>query len=275
SRWLWNAERFGVTPTKLAQRAAVPGLPPVLSISLPKAGTHLLERALCRTPGLRRKLLPTIHDANIERWGELGSVLKRLGPGQIAVGHLAHSHERAEAIRHHSVRAVFMIRDPRDIVISQAHYIMSRTDHPQHRAFASAPDLASRVLIAIRGNATLDSLGTRLRAYSGWCDDDQVFTVRFEDLVGPDGGGDQARQSEALRGLYRHLGIVPSDEQMADIQAGLFAPTSPTFRHGLIGKWREVFDETLTAAFREDADAELAAYGYDWEQGGSEGKPTK
>ena len=46
ARQLWTAQRFGLTPRKLAGRAARAGVPRVLVVSLPKAGTHLVERAV-------------------------------------------------------------------------------------------------------------------------------------------------------------------------------------------------------------------------------------
>ena len=42
-RW-WTLERFGFTPAKLARRAAPGKGPKVFCVSVPKAGTHLLER---------------------------------------------------------------------------------------------------------------------------------------------------------------------------------------------------------------------------------------
>lgn len=268
SKWLWDVRRFGLTPSLLATRASPSGGPKILTISLPKAGTHLLESTLCRVPQIYRKVLPTVHDANIERWGDLGGVLRTLRPGQVAVSHLAYSSERAAMILEEQATALFLVRDPRDIVVSQAHYITQRRDHPQHDLFRSAENLEARVLLAIRGNAKtgLDSVGSRLKAYAGWLKETRVLTLRYEDLIGPQGGGSRDKQEAAIASTLKHLRVELSVDAKAKLAASTFAVSSPTFRQGSVGRWREVFTARVEDAFRSEADEQLATYGYDWEQ---------
>lgn len=262
-RKLWDAQRFGLTPGKLLERFGSADLPRVVCISLPKAGTHLLERAVCRVPGISRKVLPTVHDSNIQRWGGLESVLSGLRGGQVVVAHLSFSEERLDTIQAHQARGFFVIRDPRDIVVSQATYIISKKDHPQHAVFAAEPDHVARVLRAIRGNPAtgLDSMGVRLRRYAGWLES-ELLTVRFEDLIGERGRGDAASQARLISAIAAQLGVEASRAQISELQRGLFSSASPTFSRGQAGGWREVFDERLIAAFNEEAGAELARYGY-------------
>src|SRR2546427_9566314 len=113
----WTFERFGLTPGKLARRVADTGAPRVFCISIPKAGTHLLERALCLHPRLYRKLLPTFNDNNIRRWGGLGTVLAKLRPGQILISHLHFRPEYRSLLHAGGIRCIFLIRDPRDIIV--------------------------------------------------------------------------------------------------------------------------------------------------------------
>lgn len=262
-RRLWDAERFGLTPAKLVKRLTTEPGPRVLCISLPKAGTHLLERAICRLPGLRRKVLPTVHDANIDRWGELGDVLASLSVGQVAVAHLGFSPERLDSLIHTETRGFFVIRDPRDIVVSQASYIMSKPKHPQHQVFTAEKDQRSRILRAIRGNAAtgLDSVGARLRLYQGWlCP--QLHLVRFEELIGGRGQGTDQTQTEVLRGVCRHLGVALGPEAFERLATGVFSQASPTFHRGAVGGWRDVFDDETAEAFEDEAGEELRRYGY-------------
>src|SRR5207237_5238920 len=84
----WTLRRFGLTPGKLVRRASDRDAPRVFCVSIPKAGTHLLERALCLHPRLYRKLLPTVADDNIGRWCGFDNLLRRIRPGEVVASHL-------------------------------------------------------------------------------------------------------------------------------------------------------------------------------------------
>ncbi len=92
-RWVWDLERFGLTPRKWAARRQRAQLPRVTVVSIPKAGTHLVERALCLHPQLYRPLLPTLGPRNVERFGGLGRIVEGLGPGAVLISHLPYSEE--------------------------------------------------------------------------------------------------------------------------------------------------------------------------------------
>ncbi|RMH48624.1 MAG: hypothetical protein D6694_00280 [Gammaproteobacteria bacterium] len=263
-RQWWTLQRFGFSPDTIWYRWTNQHEPIVLCNSLPKAGTHLLERAVCLAPRLYRKLVPTIHEENIYRWGSLDNLLVAMKPGQVLVTHLRYYPERQVSIENHKVRSLFMIRDPRDIVVSQAFYISREARHPRHAVFAEQPDVQNRIRLAITGHAPsgLESIGERLQAYAGWLTSG-ALVIRFEDLVGGSGGGSDTAQQNILDVLYQHLGIEMDPTTREVIQRQVFSSVSPTFRKGSTGKWREYFDDVLTDLFKEVAGAQLVAYGYE------------
>jgi hypothetical protein len=260
----WTFQRFGLTPSTLVHRITDRDAPRVLSVSLPKAGTHLLERAICLHPRLHRKMLATVWPEALTRWGGLRGLLARLSPGQVIVAHLPFEPDYPEALDASGTRALFLTRDPRDIVLSQAHFAVGRPDHPFHRAFTGAADVRERVLVAIEGDreSGLPSIANRLDRYEPWLHG-RAEVVRFEDLVGPNGGGDAARQRQAVEGIYRHLGLDDDPRLVDDVCRRLFSDASPTFRRGAIGQWRSQFDDELAARFRAAAGDRLATYGYE------------
>ena len=69
TRAWWDLQRFGLTPDKLPRRVHNPQAPPVFLISIPKSGTHLLERALCLHPLLYRRLERTLSREHC-RWNQ-------------------------------------------------------------------------------------------------------------------------------------------------------------------------------------------------------------
>ena len=259
----WTLQRFGLLPGGLRHRLLDRDAPKVFCVSIPKAGTHLLERAICLHPRLYRKLLPTIGDGNVVRWKDLDRILSRLRPGQTLVSHLSFRPEFPGLLDQHGVRGVFLVRDPRDTVVSQTHFVTRETKHRQHRVFAEQGSQRDRLLLSIQGDPGRGVLGIaeRLDRYAGWLDGG-CLAVRFEVLVGPGGGGDAATPEAAVGGIYRHLGLPDDPALVRSVCARLFSSDSPTFRKGSIGGWRDSFDIELEELFDQAVQGRLERYGY-------------
>jgi len=264
ARQRWTLERFGLSPGKLPRRAGSGGPPPVFCVSIPKSGTHLLERALCLHPALYRKLVPTVSGENLERLGGLDRLVGRMRAGQVVVSHLRHDDDAERTLSSAGVRGLFMIRHPRDILVSQIHYATSRPDHRTHDLFASLPDERARLRAAIVGdpNHGLLSIAQRLAYFRGWLSSG-FLVVRFEDLIGVAGGGDTQRQRDLLRGIFEHAGVDASERVLDQVAARLFSPESPTFRSGQVGSSREFFDADLEELLRSTVGDGALPYGYE------------
>lgn len=259
----WTLERFGLSPAKLPRRILRRPAPRIFSVSIPKSGTHLLERALCLHPALYRKLIPTVSDGNIDRWRGLDGLLSRLGPGQVIVSHLRFQRGYPEILDRRGTRTIFLVRDPHDIVISQVHYVSKRADHRLHEVFGRIPDFKDKLKLAIAGDAAqaVPSIGQRLDYFAGWLDAG-CLVVRFEDLVGETGGGDEDRQRECVRSIYHHVGLVDDGRLIEAVSGRLFSADSPTFRKGAIGQWIGVFDDELANLFDHVVGNRAVAFGY-------------
>jgi sulfotransferase 6B1 len=263
ARRRWTMQRFGMSPGDLRYRLFDRRAPKVFCVSIPKAGTHLLERAICLHPRLYRKLRPTIGDGNVVRWKNLDAVLSTLTPGQVLVSHLSFKPEFPGQLDRHGVRGIFLIRDPRDTVVSQTHFVTREAEHRQHAAFADLPSMHDRLLLSIEGDPDKRVLGIaeRLDRYAGWLTSG-CLVVRFEDLVGSAGGGDDDSQHAAVSGIYRYLGLEDDDALVRSVCGRLFSSDSPTFRRGSIGGWRDAFDDELEAIFERSVTGHWEPYGY-------------
>jgi hypothetical protein len=255
----WTAERFGVTPRKLTSRVSGAGLPKVLVVSVPKAGTHLVERAVCLHPRMYRRRQPTLNPLNMGAGG-LPGILASTRPGQVVLAHVPFDEEYGGALEREDVKALFVVRDPRDVAVSLAHYIGEREDHPLHAQFAPR-DLRGRIELAITGDVQArppaPPLASVLAGFAGWFESG-ALSVRFEDLVGARGGGESGAQARALAEIYAHLGLEPEP----GLGRRLFSDASPTFRRGAIGQWRELFDPELETVFEREAGRWMGRYGY-------------
>jgi hypothetical protein len=261
--YIWILHRYGLTPEKILNRIRIKIGPSIFTVCIPKSGTHLLERALCLHPYLFRKLLPTINPYNINKYGGLPDLLGSLGPNQILLSHLRYSDKYAETINDSGVRCIFMIRDPRDIAISASFYAFNNKKHMWHPLFVSLSDPITRIKLVIQGDPALNypSIMTTLDRFAGWLDAN-VLVVRFEDLIGSDGGGDQLKQIETLITIFNYLGLPLNDREIYTLSSHLFSPLSPTFRQGTTGQWRRYFDNTLNNLFHDVAGDLLEKFGY-------------
>ena len=100
-----------------------------------------------------------------------------------------------------------------------------------------------------------------LSGFEGWLDSG-ALVMRFEDLVGSSGGGDDIRQRAALRSMYDFLGLDVDQRFIESVGNRLFSSRSPTFRRGTIGAWRQQFDPEVEEEFERTAGALVERFGY-------------
>lgn len=253
----WDVHRFGLDPQSILRRVRPGSAPSILCIAVPKAGTHLLERLLCLHPALYRKVVPTLDPGNLDRWGGLERALGRLRPGQILVSHLPYEITYESTITDSTAVPLFMVRDPRAILISSVHYISDRSNHRWHDLLMAQPDFRSRAMLYLRGDevAGLTPLASRLLRYADW-GDSGALTVRFEELVNP------TSRVESIRRVLTYLGVAVDPSLIESIDRQVVSPVSPTFRSGIVGGWRNQFDAELSAAFASACPGVLDAFGY-------------
>lgn len=263
ARARWTMARFGVSPAKLPARLLNRTQPKVIAVSIPKAGTHLLERALCLHPRLYRKVVPTLNEVNLPRLGGLGRQLGRLGAGEILMAHLLHEPAHEQAIASSGVSSLIVIRDPRDVVVSVAHYVAANPNHNVSDVFSRQPTFKDQLLVTIRGDRAraMRSMGELLERFLPWLGS-AGLVVRFEDLVGSAGGESDAVRHATLRDVFEHIGLPADDALLGSIADRLFSDRSPTFRRGSIGEWREAFDDDVQEEFDRIAGGYLERYGY-------------
>lgn len=262
-RLAWNARRFGLTPSKLRARLTDGTAPKVVSNSLPKAGTHLLERALCLHPRLYRSPRRTVHDRRVPAMGDLTDLVPRMRAGEVLITHLSHNPEREAVLRGEDAAGLFLIRDPRDIVISQAHYVVGRDKHPHHETLRRVEDFQERLRTVITGDPGegMPSLRSRLESYQGWLDS-SCLVVRYEDLIGSSGGGSSDQQRKTLESVFSHIGLELDEGDLDKLADETFSAESPTFRRGRIDQWREQFDDETSETYRLVVGQLADVYGY-------------
>ncbi|MFQ5576022.1 MAG: hypothetical protein ACE5G8_03435 [Anaerolineae bacterium] len=280
-----------MTPTADDVYRATGQKPKVFINSLPKAGTHLLLSVLRLLPGfafrrpiLSRKLrrhplnyllfrqpetcLVGIGQPGRVKLAVLRRIIGRLPPGGFLMGHVPFQQGVQGVLQDAGARTLLMLRDPRDVVVSQVHYVLGKRSHFLHRHFRALPSGEERLLAAICGTGgepdAPQSLGIaqKLTLILGWQGVDSVLSLRFEDVIGPQGGGDAAAQQTAILALGRHLGLGLSRAEAGEIGRRAFG-RGGTYRQGQIGGWRACFGPRVKTAFKAQAGEQLIQMGYE------------
>ena len=235
-------------------------------------GPHLIEGG--RFP-LARKLLrgrgPDKVTTGVDFPREIGRGwlrrrLAKVPDGCFVTAHCLYTPELAELLREEGMPLVCILRDPRDVAVSQMHHIKQRKEHFAHEAFLKLPSDHERLLLSIRGGELagrrLQSLDERYRQFVGWQRDENSVLVKFEDLVGPKGGGSAEAQRATVERVARHVGLEPDERMIRTVEENIFG-VSKTFRKGQIGGWRSAFSEQHVRATNEVAGPLLAEPGYE------------
>ena len=265
---LVEGDRFAVARRRLGTSLGIMRKPEnVMGI-----GAHLVEggrlppvRKLLRGRGPEKVTVGVDFPQQLSRrW--LARRLGRVAGGQFVTAHCVHTPELADLFREEGMRTVCILRDPRDVAVSQLHYIKQLKRHPIHEGFVALPSDSERLLLSIRGGVLdgreLLSLDERYRRFSGWASEEGAVVVKFEDLVGPRGGGSAEAQRRAVGRVAEHLGLEADEGTLRRVEENIFG-AGQTFRKGRIGGWREEFSAEHVRAAEEVAGPLLAELGYE------------
>jgi hypothetical protein len=227
-------------------------------LTLPKAGTHLLYELM------RSFQIDFGGPAPPLRAGHYHSLL--------------HSHTHTPAIRFFeelanwpaggadhpffTQPALFIYRNPMDIVVSETYYLTRKEKTPLARYYSTLSD-PERCLSLILADPIIGSLRDRIRAYIAWLRLPNVIPVSFEELIGPEGYGSREAQQRTIWSLQLKLHVPGSPQQHG---ARIFNPGSWTFRRGAINSHRQFFGAEHYQAFRELNQDFMHSLGYDVEQ---------
>ena len=272
--------RVVVPAYRAAARANVflPG-PRVFANSFPKGGTHLLSSLLGHLP---RMMYSGVHraagdflapGAAVDEGMDMRALrraLRSVNGGQFMTGHFPHTPGLCRELDDLGYASVVIMRDPRDILVSSQFYVQRMRDHDLHRRFTESLETTDDRLMALITGFSADeygrgqaSIGDRLERFMGWWTAPGVLTVRFEDLVGPAGGGHADVQQRTVAEVARHAGRPLTPQSVARVAEAVWSSKSSTFRSGVAGGWREHFGAEHVAAFKRVAGHHLVRLGYE------------
>jgi len=149
-------------------------------------------------------------------------------------------------------KTIFIIRDPRDRIISDLCHHPSQGVH----YFSEHPDL--KILKArIIGRCPMEE-----KLLCEYFYHPNILKIRFEDLVGKKSGGSLEKQRQSILDIANFINIQLSDEQVHYLCENLYG-NSATFRKGTIGQWKQYFDDELKEIYKKECGQLLIDLGYE------------
>lgn len=224
-------------------------------ISIPKAGTHLLNKAIKLM--FKMKHIRGFLDNSIIVQEEFDLLSRK--PNSFIQKHLVHKGEHAKLFRENKIKGIFIYRDPRDQIVSLSNYAIKTGMWPK----LSRKDIKYNINYLIQDCSIIGPTNPILKHAKGiddyynyflpWANEtDIVYATSFEKLVGPRGGGSLEAQLQELKNIAQHLGIKLTDKQIRDVAQNVFG-SSQTFHKGIIGQWKQHFDESVKNLFKQYA----------------------
>lgn len=256
----------------------------VLCVTAPKCGTHLLIKCLAfmglpykydNNPPYQRwyerdkpknLLPPPNHFKGFDHPyvdGPLPLRLLRSYKGKSTVykwTHFAYTPEFDRFLDTQKIKKFLMIRDPRAMLVSFANMVKVGFEPGQE------VDLELLILDLIDGRKknyiswgvsrhcnypTVWEIGicNFYRTYLPFIGSNNCLTVRFEDLVGRQGGGSDTKQFEMINKIAKHLNMSVNNDKILEIIHNLFGG-STTFNSGQIDGWKKYFTPEVKKAFK-------------------------
>ncbi len=277
---LWQARLARRTLRRAAQmirfrRWSLDEVPVLFANSFPKSGTHLLTQVLQGFSQLGPAVdsgLPAITtfegDTGRSRASsEIVKDLHRLRPGDIAYGHIHALPEVITFLGQDGVAPYFILRDPRDVVVSHVHYVSEiETNHIHHQYYTEVlQDFEERLHTSILGipnpEIPFPDIRTRFEPYLLWLEQSSVLSLHYEEFV--------TAREQAIGCVLDHSirrGFPTKIEREKAIQVlskNIDPKRSPTFRSGKIGGWKDQFSEKNKRLFKEVTGDMLIRLGYE------------
>ena len=242
--------------------------------SIPKSGTYFLHQILSNVSfikdyGLFTASRPTLSykKRNDEK---IKNMLNILYKDEFVLGHIEFSEAISNFFNKKKFLHILLIRDPRDIVISESYYLThSNYFHKLHKYFKKLPNDSERINFAIHGNNYLKncdldfpSISKRYSLFIDWTKNSECYILKYEDLI-------SANSEEIIKNLLIFLSKsfsvdINIKNEVNNIKNSLDNDKKPhTFRHGKSGLWKKILNKKQKEWFKREMSDVLKRFNYD------------
>ena len=227
-------------------------------ISIPKTGTFLLEKAFrnitlghnyTHENSIKLNIDHTLYGISLENL----DTATNLADNSFLVSHLNYTKNYEQFLYNKKTTILYNIRDPRDQVVSFAYWKKNRPENYPKFIGQSFDEIL------------IDHIKNIYNWYNlwlPWISYPLALLIRFEDLVGENGGGSYEKQLDTIKKIAQHVKIELTDKRAEEIAETLFGDTT-TFREGQIGSWKKHFTQEQKELFKKHGGELLIQLGYE------------
>ena len=211
---------------------------PLFQTSIPKSGTHLLRHILdMEWYDDHRIGKIKLSDG---RWVRYKLSLDK----RHIVGHIQYFREAERLLRGRV--GVFLLRDPRDIIVSWHHWLDNCASHHIFSTLMAGHNIKDA---EDRIAALIESLKFVVEGFVPWMSHPDILPIRYEELM--------EDPEQALAGVAESLGLpLGNMVEKAKFRGGT------TYRKGTPGDWETEFEKHHRDAFDEGWANIMDAFGY-------------
>lgn len=198
-------------------------------------------------------------------------ICSKINDGNYMLSHIPYSAQMEEVLNNLGWKNIIIIRDPRDQCASVLHKLKIKKNNPaSYYLYEKLTSDRDRVKALIDGydgienTRGMESLENMYKSILDWKDKGNFIFVKFEDLIGPKGGGSLKNQKVTIMKILKHLDYKHhnNDEIVDWIGHHCFGITN-SFWKGQIGNWKNVFDKEVIDIFENNISDLLNQLGYE------------
>lgn len=218
----------------------------ILITSVPKCGTHLADKCVgLLTKKNNSNLLVTFVQEN--------QLIKFDESKEYLVSHVSCYALAKSNIKSQKYKCIFIYRDPRDQITSDIFWdIRNETKNK----------MALETPFNERLKLKIECVSKLYNKFTPWVKESFCYAMKFEDLVGQKGGGNNIAQRKVVIQICKYLGLKYDRKLIDNCIDHLFGGTH-TFREGKIGGWKKYFLPEHITLFKEHAGQLLIDLGYE------------
>lgn len=217
----------------------------------------------------KNELGPPHHDKGIFWLPEVGPLpkvtvakMKKDNPKRTSFWcHWPYTREFALFLDKNTYANFLMIRDPRAMVVSFARMVgTSRSGEKADLNRIIADLITGEKKYFVKWASEIQSAYPLLwevglyeyyKLYLPWINQKNFLLVKFEDLVGPAGGGTLENQVRTIKEIAAHMGYLITKPKLESVTEKLFGGTG-TFKEGQSSGWKKYFTPEIKALFQND-----------------------
>lgn len=233
--------------------------------SIPKCGTHFIETTIHFLTE-KKMAVAKITESNLQNSIKLDFIIRSIS---------AFNQEVAQLLSDHHYKMVCIYRDPRDAIVSLVVYLRSFNGQGVYRDFFQVdPDFDQlsfddQMLSVMTSEGSNKNYFDYYRNRIEWHKLPLSYGVKYENLVGSNGGGDDATQLNEILQIASHINQPITPKKAKKLASSVYRSRGieyiegKEFHHAQIGSWKQFLNPQHIQIVKEKFNDVLISLGYE------------